>query len=147
MSGGQRVRYLKSDLQHLRKRHRSALHDLLQSFALNVFHDDEVETVLFIDRMNRNNVRMVQRRGGARLLHQAPFCLIVFNCVRRQKLKRHHAAKLCIFGLIDVAHAALANLADDTIVQKCFPWLENTHGKNLKSERSEIGTLIISLID
>ena len=72
---------------------------------------------------------MIERRGSAGLLNQAAFRRLVADCFRRQKLERNHSAQLGIFGLVHMAHATLANLADDAIVQKRFPCLESAHGE------------------
>ncbi len=124
MGRGESVRYLFSNLEHLGKRDGAALNDVFQRLARNIFHDNEVETVVFIDRVDRNDVWMIERRSGAGLLNQAAFRGLVADCFRRQKLERNHSAQLLIFGLIDVAHAALTDLSDDTIMKKGFPGLE-----------------------
>jgi len=47
---------------------------------------------------DRNDVWMIERRGGASLLNQAALRRLVADCFRRQKLESDQPTKLRVFG-------------------------------------------------
>src|SRR4029453_9424918 len=77
---------------------------------------DERLAVRFADLVNRADVRMIERRGRPRLESEALRGLRVALQVGWQELQRDVPAKRQILGLIDDAHAARADAAQDPIV-------------------------------
>ena len=59
---------------------------------------------------------MIERRGGSRLPEKALFRLFVVHSLGLPELESHDPAKLEIFGLVDNAHAALAELGENSVV-------------------------------
>jgi len=68
------------------------------------------------DVVDRADVGMLQRRGGAGFALQPLERLGVPAHLLRQELQRHAAAELQIFRLVDDAHAAAAQLREDPVV-------------------------------
>src|SRR5271157_2299873 len=92
---------------------------LLQRLAFQIFHDDEGPTFVFIDLINRADVGMIERRGGAGLALEAAQRLAVFSQLFRQKLEGDQPLQLAILGLIDDTHAPATDLLNDAIVADC----------------------------
>jgi hypothetical protein len=65
---------------------------------------------------------MVERRGGPGFLHETANAVRIARQFGRQQLDRDPAMQACVFGQIDLAHAAGAQLGDDAVVGK-RPWL------------------------
>ena len=59
---------------------------------------------------------MIQGRGGLRLLDEAELALGVSDLVGQQNLQRDKAVQLRVAGLVDDAHAALAELLENLVV-------------------------------
>ena len=73
-----------------------------------------------INFINRADVRVIQRRGCARFALKSFERRAIFRESFRQKLQRHLAAQLGVFGLVDHTHAAAAELFEDHVVRKGF---------------------------
>ena len=65
--------------------------------------------------MDRENVRMVQRGGGARLALKAHKELLIIAPAQGQDLQGNLALQAWIFGQPDLAHAAASNSAQKAI--------------------------------
>ena len=65
--------------------------------------------------MNRDDVRMIERRGRLRLLHEAAATALVGDAIGGQHLDGDVAAEPWIAGAIDLAHAPGANKAEDLV--------------------------------
>jgi len=93
---------------------------ILESSTCDVFHNDEAVTraVAFylIDFVDSRYVRMVERRGSARLAQESlsrQFVLLRFG---KHQFERDRAMQLEVFGLVDLAHAANAEALQNPIV-------------------------------
>jgi hypothetical protein len=63
---------------------------------------------MLADFVNRADVRVVQRGGGARLSTEAFQGLGILSYLVRQEFEGYKTPQLCVFGLIDNAHASAA---------------------------------------
>ena len=77
-----------------------------QRLALEQLRDDERRAVVLADVVDGQNVRMVQRGGGARLLLEASQTLGIPGERGRQHFDGHVAAQAGIAHTIDFAHPA-----------------------------------------
>src|SRR6185295_19603870 len=88
-----------------------------QGLAVVVGHDDEELAFLgLVDLEDGAGVRVVERRGRARLLEETLVGLDRRADVRRQELERHLAAELDVLRLVDDAHAAPAEALENLVV-------------------------------
>jgi hypothetical protein len=117
----QRIRNLHRVLQHLPKRYALPRNHLLQRLAAHVLHRDKIHAVFRSDVVDGNYVGMVQRRGGLRLLHEAPLALRVRDLFGGQHLQRHQPVEPQIAGLPDDAHAAFAQLLLNLVMSENAP--------------------------
>ena len=88
----------------------------VERLALEQLHGDERLAVLFADLVNRADVRMIERRRRPRLEPEALGRLRAALQIAWQELQRDVPAKRQILGLIDDAHAARTDAAQDPIV-------------------------------
>ena len=116
VGGVERVGDLDAEVEDLIQLERLALDAVLERFAFQELHGDEVLALVFPDLVDGANIRMVQSRGSARLALEARQRLLVAGHFLGQELERHHAAELGVLGLVNHAHAPAAQLADDAIV-------------------------------
>ena len=84
--------------------------------AVEQLHDDERLALVLADVVDRADVRMVQRRGGARLALEALERLRVARQLARQELERDLAAEARVLGAVDDTHAAAAEPVEDAVV-------------------------------
>src|SRR5215831_4585384 len=117
---------LAGNLQHLEQLH-ALLHALSQSASVDELHRDEFRVFKTTDFMNRQNVRMIERRGGFCFLNKSLQSLGIRGQSGRQNLDRDGAIKFGIFGEEHLAHAAFANLCADFITAE-FGSSGNCHG-------------------
>jgi hypothetical protein len=109
---------------------RLVMDPLFERDAFDQLHRDVVDRVCvgrltgtagcdprFPDLVNGDDVGVVQRGRGARFLHEPPGALLIANEMRRQHLQRDTAAEHRVMGLIDLAHAARPEWADDLVVR------------------------------
>src|SRR5262245_56597885 len=86
-----------------------AVHPLAQCLALDVLGDDVASVSIlyrsFADFVDRNDVRMVERRGRARFLLEAPHPPGVGGELGWQQLDRHLAPQSRVEREMDLAHA------------------------------------------
>ncbi len=68
---GQGLGDLDAGLDHQLERHRLAADGVSQVSALQVLHGDEGQALVLVDLVDRADVGMAERRGGARLAHEA----------------------------------------------------------------------------
>ncbi len=88
-----------------------------QRSSFNKFHGDEHVSFMFIDSIHRTDVIVVQSGGGLCFLKEARLVgFILINPVR-EKLERNYALEPGVFGFVDDAHTAFAQLLKNLIVR------------------------------
>src|SRR5580698_10936809 len=107
MGRGEGIHNLKSDAEDLGHRHRALAKLLPQRLAVNPLHDDERQTVHRTDVVNRDDVRMIQRRSGAGLLYESRLRAREHQ-FSANSLDRDLAGEPRIPGAVDLPHASLA---------------------------------------
>ena len=108
-----------ADLPHHRERprHRErafALEELLE-VALDVAHGDVEDAVLVARVVDRDDVRVVERRGGPRLAHEPLAEALVVCELLGQELQRDLVPEAGVLGAIDDAHPAAAEQRLDPV--------------------------------
>ena len=114
--GGERVGYLCDEAGDLGHRQRPAGEASGERLALVVRHRDERLAVVVADFVDRGDVRVIERAGGARLPQQAGGGVRMADGVRGQELQRNPALEVRVLGKIDRTHPAGADVAEDPVV-------------------------------
>src|SRR5262249_32948390 len=73
-----------------------------------------------VDFVNRADVRVVERRGRLRLMHEPLFGVAILDEGERQELERDQALQARVLGLVDLPHAAGADQLEDAVVRDRF---------------------------
>jgi hypothetical protein len=97
-----------------------AVNALPEGLALEQLHRNEVPPLVLIDVVDRTDIGMIQRRGGARFALEALDRLAVAGQVLRQELQRDGALEPQILGPVDDAHAAGTECLDDPVMRDAF---------------------------
>jgi hypothetical protein len=108
MGGCQRVGHCNSDAEHLGQTHAVPRDDRIEALAPHVLHDEEVVAVGRLDFVNRDDVGVIERRRGLRLLHEPAPAILVRQPVGGQHLDCHLAPETGITRPVDLAHAPRA---------------------------------------
>jgi hypothetical protein len=108
VSSGQGVRGLDGNLQGLIQFHPLPGYPLIQRLAVGVLHHDKVNILFLPDVVNRDDVRMVQGRGGTSFLNESASAFRVSHLVCGQDLNGHESFEADIPRLVDHSHAATA---------------------------------------
>ena len=109
---GERPRDLAQHARRVGGRQRAArAESLAERLALHVAHDEEDEAARLADAMDRDDVRMREAGGRARLAQEPLARLGGAREVRRQHLDGDVAVELHVAREVDDAHAAAAELA------------------------------------
>jgi hypothetical protein len=87
-----------------------------QGLPLDELHRQEVHAAGFLDRVDRDDVGVVEGGDGARLSLEPLESIGIAGQLGRQDLERHAAVEPGIVGLVDLAHAARAEGPDDPVV-------------------------------
>ena len=61
MRGGKRIGYLNADLQRFGDRNTTASQSVLQCLALEILHDEKIDSLMAADVVKRADMGMVQR--------------------------------------------------------------------------------------
>jgi hypothetical protein len=79
-----------------------------------------VHAAVFADAVDGDDVRVFERGGGAGLVFEAEELLLIEHRRKREDLQRDRATQRQLFGLVDDAHGAAADLAEDAeVAQGC----------------------------
>src|SRR4051812_24805201 len=97
------------DVDHFANVEPARGHPLAQRFAFDVLGGDVMRAAVLADLINRDDVRMIERRGRARLALKAAYALLVPRESHRQQLERDLAIERLILGKIALAHPAGAD--------------------------------------
>ncbi len=86
--------------------------------ALDQLHHEEPDRARLLDRIDRDDVRMIQRGGGARFTLEAAEPIGIGGEGRRQDLDRDVTAEAPVAGAVHLAHAAGAEQRHDLVGPK-----------------------------
>ena len=111
----ERVGDLLRDWQRFVERDRAARDPLRQILALDQFHHEGVQAGRFLDRIDRRDVRMIQRRERLRLALEPRHAFGVGGERVRQDLDRDLAAERRVRRPVDLPHAALTDQRGDFV--------------------------------
>ena len=123
--GGEAARDLRCVVDGLTLRERRAPQLLAQRLAFEQLGDDEGRAVVLPNVVDGEDVRVVERAGGASLLLEACEALGVCRELRGQHFDRHVAPDLRVAREIDLAHPALAEQGADFVAAEA-----GVRGKN-----------------
>ena len=90
---------------------------MLQRHAVQKFHGDEGLPILLADVVDGADVGMVQRRRGLGFALKAGEGLRVAGNIFRQELQGDEAMQPRVFGFVNHAHPAAAELLDDAVMR------------------------------
>ncbi len=110
----QPVGNLDSVLQRQIQREPALLDQLVERLAGDVLHHDDVAVSIARDVVNRDDVRMVEGGGGARLLLESLPAFVAGEIIGPDDLQGDGPVETGVVGLVDDAHAALADLFENT---------------------------------
>ncbi|MCG3159451.1 MAG: hypothetical protein JMDDDDMK_00440 [Acidobacteria bacterium] len=99
-------------------RQRALIELRAQFLAFQQFGDEERQALVRADVVNRQDVRVVQCRGRARLLLEAAQAVGVFGELGRQGLDGDLTIQSRVAGFVDFAHATCAQRSDDFVMVK-----------------------------
>jgi hypothetical protein len=113
-----------------RRRQRAALaQQRVQVGPADVAHHQVQRPVVLAGRVDRDHVRMVDRRGHPRLSLEPLAEALVAGAVRRQQLQRDRPAEAQLGGAVDHAHAAAAGDRFDAAAGELGTWFELGHAR------------------
>ena len=93
----------------------SRRNELLQRLAVHQLHREKVHAAALFDRVERDDVGMIEGCGRPRFTVEPRQPVLVRGHIRRQHLECNLSAEPSVEGSIHLAHAALAEVADDFI--------------------------------
>jgi len=94
---------------------RAALESLGERLPFEVLHDEEVDAVFVPNVMKRADVRVVQRRNRTRFTFQTLAELGVIREMSGENFESDDAIEAGVLGLVNLAHTASTDGADDLI--------------------------------
>ena len=132
--------------------HGAGADQVLERDAVKKFHDQKGAAVFLADVVDRADVGMVERRGGLGLAAEALERLTVLRQIFRQELQRDEAAEARVFGFVNHAHAAAAELLDDPIVgdglieqrRRPSPWFSHARSRAPGSQKQWLVRSVLS---
>ena len=111
VGGFERLADLHDDIEYRAQCQVAILEQRAQRLAFDVFGRDEINFARAVYFINRENVRMVERRGGAGFVLKAAHAFGVAREIGAQDFQRHQAPQPRVARQINFAHAAFADLA------------------------------------
>ena len=115
---GQGVGERHGDLEELLERQAAGRNELGEGLALDVLHGEEALAVGLFDRIDGDDVGMVERGDRLDLALEAGEAVGIFGEGRRQSLQGDLAMQAQILGEVDDPHAALTQFRQDPIVRQ-----------------------------
>ena len=97
------------------ERERSALQSIRQRLALEVLHDQVIDTALVAHVMQRAKVRMVELRDRLRLPLEASLALGTLGKVFGKNFDGHRPVESCIRRFVDFPQTARTNGCRDLV--------------------------------
>ncbi len=114
--GVERVGDLHAEVEQGVHRQRPVRQPALQRRPVEQLHDQERQVAVMADVVERADVRMVERRGGARLALEALERRGILRELGREELDGDLAAETRVLGAVDDTHPAFADLVEDAVV-------------------------------
>ncbi len=118
VSGRDGVSQCHSVLENRVEPHAASRNELRERCPVDQLHGEEARPRALLDRVQDDDVRVVERRDGPRLALKAAEPLGVGGQLRRQHLERHLAPELRVLLLVDGTQAAFAQLGGDPVVKE-----------------------------
>ena len=113
---GQALGELRADIEHLLRRQWLAQQErATQRLAIHVFHDDVGTSFAVPDFMDRDDVRVIQARGGPRLLRKTRQALRIRGKPLRQELDGDVAMQIVIAGAEHLPHTPGADVCEELV--------------------------------
>jgi hypothetical protein len=116
VGGLQCVRHLNPYVQHVFGLQRHAADSVFERLALHQLHHDKRPALVLADIVNRADIGVIQRRGGAGLALKAFQRLLVSGVIIGKELQSDKPAEPRIFGFEDHTHAAASELFEHVVV-------------------------------
>ena len=95
---------------------------LSQRLAIDKLHRNEVSAFALANLIDVRDVGMIERGCGLRLLNETAHAIFVCSDIAGQNFQHDGAPELQIFGEINLAHSALANLRADLVTAEFGAW-------------------------
>jgi hypothetical protein len=115
VGGFEAAGHLACDPQDLVVGERAFVHSVLEGLALHQLHGQELDSLFVFEAVDRCDVRVLQAGQQSRLALEARDAFRVARHLSGQDLDRDLATELGVARAIDLAHAALAESADDFV--------------------------------
>ena len=135
----ERIRERDAQLDDARDGQPARCHLPIEPLALDQLHRQEPDAVLILDRIERDDVRVVEAGDGARLVFESRQAFGVRGHVGRQHLERDVTTEAAIARPVHLAHAARAERGDDLVATESGA-CEEGHRQNLRYEAGIQGT-------
>ena len=110
---GQRVCHRQGVLQRFGRRQTPPRDRPVQRLTVHVLHGDKQLAVGFIDIVDMNDIRVIQRGCRLGFLHESPPPVRVAQRLRQQYLQRHIPVQVAVARLVHRAHSALPQAVHD----------------------------------
>ena len=124
VSLGQRRRHLDADVDHRRDVELGASGGVAERPAVHELAGDEVRARRVADVVDRDDVRVVQRRRGPGFADEPGQAVPVAGRCGRQDLQRDPPAEADVLGEIHLPHPALAEEREDFVVPESCAWIQ-----------------------
>jgi hypothetical protein len=125
VGGRERLGHRDAQLPDALDRQAASCNVLVEALPLDQLHRQEAGRGVVLDRVQGDDVRVVERRYGARLALEALEPLRVRGEALRQHLERDVAAEPGVARAVDLAHPARAQRGDDLVAAEPRPCLES----------------------
>ena len=106
------------DRQQPIQRHASGGDEGVERLALHQFHRQEQPALVLFDRVNRDDVGMIQRGDGSRFAGEALAAIRIGGDGVGQDLEGHPPAEFQVLGLVHLAHPARPKRTHDPVVRE-----------------------------
>ena len=118
MCGRQRTAQGDADLEQLVLGHALLGQQLIQRAPLDPLHGQDVQVADVLDREDRDDVGMVERRQGLGLALEAGQAFRVAGKVGGQDLEHDAALEIQVLSEVDLSHPAFSELGEDRVMRQ-----------------------------